>query len=820
MNNEVNFDGRRTVRRSLLAGAVSAALLVSSAAHALGLGEAEVQSFLNQPLKVRIPIIIENEGERESLRVDLAATEDFRKVGLDRAALGLSLDVELEEKDGAFTVLLSSTAPVGDPFLQILINADWSSGRLLRQYTLFLDPPLLETPSIQVRNEPPPASTRSGSTRPASTRSRPSGSSSGSRPARASISGNSYGPVGAGETLWSIASRSNPNSSQYSVNQVMLAYVRLNPEAFHQGNVNSLRRGASLAVPGTQDIAVVNAQEALRIVQQQHREWRSDFSGGGSSSGSRSNEQNNSRTASRSSNSDRASVPDGRLQLVPPDESTAPITNSAGLKAELARLEEELLTARLENKDLIQQVENLREEISRLEGSGLQDRSLAEFQNYLGEEQSAEEDQAYVDPFVNQGFDPQEEDAFGEGVATTDDPMADAGANDEAGADGLNTAQDQSSTTPMNTVVQNNTPPTIVSDQPPVSATPAQGNDSFFSPFTIALAGVGALAVALLIWTQRRGSQSGSGQGDKAKSRFSAKNLLAANKEKKAKKEKPAKKEKIAKKSGAASLADRLIEASKQQKVEPPPPPPAAEPAPPPPPVDDFSPFDEPAPPPEQEEETLASLPENDFTATPQSRDLSGNDMAEEPASLGAMAEPEPEPEEELDQGLDFVMNDEPEPAAEEDNTQDAADDLLRRLASEEEADFSEDEAKAQETESGLDFDLSGMEHLISSSGTEDDTKLAQESAEEEDPYEAVLRGMAADDEPDDVLLSGGSQDDDELMDSMAGPDEDEVEIKLDLARAYISMGDNEAASTILDEILSEGSDVQRAEARNLLKQV
>ena len=51
-------------------------------------------------------------------------------------------------------------------------------------------------------------------------------------------------------------------------------------------------------------------------------------------------------------------------------------------------------------------------------------------------------------------------------------------------------------------------------------------------------------------------------------------------------------------------------------------------------------------------------------------------------------------------------------------------------------------------------------------------------------------------------------------------PDEDEVEIKLDLARAYISMGDNEAASTILDEILSEGSDAQRAEARNLLKQV
>lgn len=815
------------MRRSLLAGAIATALLTTQQVQALGLGEAEVQSFLNQPLKVRIPIIIENEGERESLRVDLASNDDFRRVGLDRAALGLNMEVELHENGSDLTVLLSSTNPVRDPFLQVLLNADWSSGRLLRQYTLFLDPPLLEKPSIQVRNEPPPAPT--SNRRPSAAAAAAAAAGSGSGASRPQIDGNRYGPVAAGETLWSIASRSNPNSRDYSVNQVMLAYVRLNPEAFDRGNVNSLRRGASLSVPGTADIAVVNAQEALRIVQQQHREWRPGFSGGSSGSAS----SNAGGASSGGSSNRRASVPDGRLQLVPPDESTAAFTNSAGLKAELARLEEELLTAKLENRDLVQQVDNLRQQIAALDGGGVQDKGLAEFQNYLSENRDKADErgeESYVDPFVNQGFDSDSGDSSGSdsneaGLAGGSDAQGSNGqAGDNQGATADTTtatgAQADNAAATTATVTQNNTPPTITSNQPPAAAPAKREEGGFFSTLTVAILAIGVLAVGLLIWVQRRRDQQPGGkrEGDKpAKSRFSAKNMLPSRKDKKDKGED---KKSAGKKSGAASLADRLIEASKQQQgpaagaalpaagvaaaaaagtmakappsvdefdtdfgdtsyddeaydeldgVDAPPPPPPAPPppAPPPPPP--------PPPPPMEEPVEEESAEEDDF-----------------------------------EQGLDFILDDpEPEMAESEEDPTEA---LLRRMAGEED----EPEEAQQEEEDGLDFDLSGMEHLISSTGAEDDPLQAAEE-EEEDPYAAVLRGMADDDE-----ISAAMMGDDDLGDvpGLAGPDEDEVEIKLDLARAYISMGDNEAASTILDEILSEGTDVQRAEARNLLKQI
>lgn len=867
MKNKANKFECGLVRRSVLTAAMATALLGTQPVHALGLGEAEVESFLNQPLKVRIPIIVENEGERESLRVDLAAAEDFRKVGLDRAALGLNLDVELLDDDGQLSVLLSSTSAVTDPFLQVLLNADWSSGRLLRQYTLFLDPPLIEKPTIQVRNEPPPApasTSRPPPPRAAST-SRPNNRGN-ARPAaaRPSIEGQ-YGPVGAGETLWSIASRSNPNANEYSVNQVMLAYVRMNPDAFDGGNVNSMRRGASLQVPGSQDIAVVNAQEALRIVQQQHRDWRGDF---GASS--------QSANSSSSSRSNRDSSRDGRLQLVPPEESSAPITNSAGMRAELARLEEELLTAKLENRDLVEQVENLREEIARLEGDGLQDRELAQFQNYLGEEQSSEGDEAYVDPFVNNGFDASVDannpadsvagdplasnDTLAGGVDANGDVMAGDAMAEPMAADGAaGDLNDNTNAEPIgaNTVAQDNTPPTVTIDQPPVAAQPAQagGDDRIFSPLTLAIAAIGGLGVVFLLLMQRRRDR-GTSEESPAKSRFSAKDFLDKAKKLKEKKPKKEKKEKVKskKKSGAASLADRLIAAGKQQKAEDLDAPLAgaaaaaatmaaadsmAQ--------DSAAPAEErpPLPPDDTPISTLADSGLND--PSPEELSAMHGGMASEPQAMAADGSatepPPPEPkEDEIDKGLDFILDEpEPEPTVSDSappplaggasDMGDEAEELLRRLANDDgmgDLESSLEDTPAEpESESGLDFDLSGMEHLISGSAAEEAPAAAED---EEDPYAAVLRGMAADDEmerssdmaadPLAASTSSAVSDDEFDEESFAGPDEDEVEIKLDLARAYISMGDNEAASTILDEILAEGNDSQRAEARNLLKQV
>lgn len=798
------------MRRSLLAAAVAAALLTHQNVDALGLGEAEVQSFLNQPLRVRIPLTVESDDERESLRVALAAPEDFRRVGLDRAALGVVMEVDVQQNGQDLFIILTSQDSIRDPFLQILLNADWSSGRMLRQYTLFLDPPLLETPSIQVRSAPQqstPAPASVSSARPAAQRQRepaqsePASTSTSSSTARDRYEGDEYGPVESGETLWSIASRTHPESDDYTINQVMLAYVRLNPESFDRGNVNSLHRGARLRVPKSDDIAVVNAREALRMVQQQHSQWRSNNS-------NRSRGGDDFSSANDDSDIDdgnsAASIPDGRLQLVPPEESSGEISNTAGMQAELSRLEEELLTARMENADLSGQINALRNEIERLEGLGVQDRELAQFQQYLNEDDETDDgqDDAYVDPFVNDGLtdngqpaDPLDDDGFGAedsdgeiggGVDGASDGLA---AIDGVGTDAaaITTAEAGGTDRPLNNPALNTTPE---EDGSPVTLT------------MMVIAGTGALAIGFLIWLQRRrdpGKIKTKADKPAKKTGFSAKKLL---------KTRAAKKTDKPKKGG---LADRLVSANRTTQVSKPvPPPPITE-----------KPVVPPPPP-------LGSAASPPAEASPSTRDAADDKLARsEPAFFAEEDGLNPSLDQPADSGAESrppMTGDDQESAAEDEGLpfDVAAEDLLRRLADDDDEDQATesggDNDASASGDKGLEFDLSGMEHLLDGDedSASDETELLADGAtsSEEDAYQSVLR-MASEDE--DGELGAAPVDDEPLAD---GPDEDEVEIKLDLARAYISMGDNEAAGTILDEILGEGSDAQRAEARNLMKQL
>ncbi|GAB4192856.1 MAG: hypothetical protein Tsb002_22920 [Wenzhouxiangellaceae bacterium] len=775
------------MRRTFLAAAVATALLTTQNVHALGLGEADVQSFLNQPLQVRIPIVTESEDERRSLQVTLASAEDFRRVGLDRSALGSRLNVTVDDGPNGLVVKLSSDSPIRDPFLQVLLSADWSSGRMLRQYTLFLDPPLLETPSIQVQAEPETGGSARQAPAPTS-RPRPASTSGSGTRSTPSIQGDAYGPVSAGETLWSIASRTNPNASDYSINQVMLAYVRLNPEAFDRGNVNSLRRGATLRIPDADDIAVVNPQEALRMVQQQHQRWRD--SGFNFSSGSDDSGAGGGRSGSRGDDDSAAAIPDGRLQLVPPEASSGDASDVAGMQAELARLEEELLTARLENSDLADQVQELRDEIARLEDSGVQDRDLAQFEDYLGNQPAEDDagDEAYVDPFVNDGFaddgsqDEAESDAMGDDTGESADTSL-ASTDTSAQAAENNGAQ----------VPQDNTPPTVAMDTPPINPADQQSESggSWFSPLTLVIALLGGLGVFFLMWMQRRRDTQGEGT---RKSELSGKKRFG-------------RKEK-AKDKGASggSLAERLVKSKKtaaggaglagMTAAQPAPSPEVEQ--------------DEPPPPVQRNDDAVEQSRFDDAAFDAPLRDTS------ETTETTAAPAPEPETADE-DDGLDFNLGSDSDSDSGGDQDGDSAtEDLLRRLAADDDMDSQDSAASKSDAsgdeESGLDFDLSGMEHLLSDDEAGADANADAQAREEEDAYASVLRMAAEDDEAD--------TDDSGDNDSLAGPDEDEVEIKLDLARAYISMGDSDAAATILDEILSEGSEVQRAEARNLLKQI
>jgi pilus assembly protein FimV len=131
-----------------------AGILLSTNSFALGLGEIEVNSFLNQPLDAKIEVISERTGEIDDLLVTLATREAFERAGLSRprSLSELRFKVEIDEATASAVVLVTTRTAVKEPFLNFLVEADWAKGRVLREFTVLLDPPFYA-------NTPAPATT-------------------------------------------------------------------------------------------------------------------------------------------------------------------------------------------------------------------------------------------------------------------------------------------------------------------------------------------------------------------------------------------------------------------------------------------------------------------------------------------------------------------------------------------------------------------------------------------------------------------------------------------------------------------------------------
>lgn len=276
--------------KSLLIGALGTALLLApgDALRALGLGEARVGSYLGQPLDVTVRLIGADDMALDSLTIAPASAADHERLGVPSEALALGLDVTVDRRVDPPTLRIRSRRNVDDPVVQVLIDARWASGRVLREYTLFLDPPLLdlappvrrpETQPVPVEPvaEPapaPPAEVRPAPARPApEQRSEPAPTAE--PVAQARIRDDVVGPVGAGQTLWGIAAAWRPDTSM-TMNQVMLAIFERNPQAFIDGNVNRLRRGAELTMPDADAVLATSAAEAERRIRDQIQAWRQE----------------------------------------------------------------------------------------------------------------------------------------------------------------------------------------------------------------------------------------------------------------------------------------------------------------------------------------------------------------------------------------------------------------------------------------------------------------------------------------------------------------------------------------------------------------
>ncbi|WP_199792785.1 FimV/HubP family polar landmark protein [Melaminivora suipulveris] len=252
-------------------------------ANALALGRLNVQSALGEPLRAEIDLPQITPAEAESLRVAPASPEVFRAQGAEYSSAAHSVQVQIQRRpDGSMYLRLSSPRPINDPFVDLVVDANWSSGHIVRSYTLLLDPPALRRPPAAAvaaapqlpppaaRATPPAAEAPTRVEAPARARAPASAPPAPAAAAPASTSGGDV-TVRPGDTAGRIAAAHRPAGA--SLDQMLVAMMRGNPDAFIQGNVNRLRAGAVLQMPDATQAQATPAAEARRIVAAQSRDF-------------------------------------------------------------------------------------------------------------------------------------------------------------------------------------------------------------------------------------------------------------------------------------------------------------------------------------------------------------------------------------------------------------------------------------------------------------------------------------------------------------------------------------------------------------------
>ena len=298
--------------RSQMATAVAVALAILSSggvtsAEAAGLGRLTVQSALGQPLRAEVEVTSVSPDEAESLKARIASPEAFSRVGLQykEALAGVRMDVE--NRGGRYFIKVTSSRPINDPFVDLVVELSWASGTFSREYTFLLDPPTQQNANQANRSGNAPvagAATAAAATgaaasggnavrtidpatgrlvnqeRGAQGRSQAASQPTGAKQQAAQAQGgrdtSSEGgsvTVGQGETLGMIAARVRPASA--TLDQTIVAIYRNNPTAFIQNNPNLIRQGRTLNIPSEGEIAAIDSTEAGRQLRMAARDFRS-----------------------------------------------------------------------------------------------------------------------------------------------------------------------------------------------------------------------------------------------------------------------------------------------------------------------------------------------------------------------------------------------------------------------------------------------------------------------------------------------------------------------------------------------------------------
>jgi pilus assembly protein FimV len=386
------------MKRKLVPILAALALACPHGALALALGDIKVRSGLNEPLDAEIDLLSVDADQLADLRVNLASAEEFRRAGVERPYLLTRLRFEVQDRGGGKAALrVTSQQPVREPFLNFLIQLNWPKGRLVREYTVLLDPPVYAGAASSAVRAPvaqaqPAPAVPAPAVAPPPAREPPRVAERAPAPARATgATRDTYGPVAAGDTLWRIANRVRPDRS-VSPQKMMLALLRANPEAFLQDNVNALRAGQVLRIPDREAIDALTQDEAMAELRRQETAWQEHRQSAGrrarpapvgAAAAAPKPAPAAAPEATAPASPSAAPEPQTRLEIVAAgtSEGGAGGPSADGLRREMTLLQEELDGQRLQVSELrsrLAEAETLIQDLQRL--VKLKDETLAALQ--------------------------------------------------------------------------------------------------------------------------------------------------------------------------------------------------------------------------------------------------------------------------------------------------------------------------------------------------------------------------------------------------------------------------------------------------------
>lgn len=243
-------------------------------AHSAGLGKLTVISGLGEPLRAEIDLVSTTPEELSSLTAAIASQETYSIQGIERRSIHNAIQVDVvKQADGTGLLKLTTRQPVDDPFLDMLIQVDWATGRLLREYTVLLDPPgyldtqpsVVTTPASPVQMAEPISATPLNEPSATDTSEATYVESPVESPSTDEYTTQS------GDNLSKIAKEMQVEG--YNLDQMLVALYRANQDAFVGDNMNRLKVGQIIKAPSNDDLAAITEQEAAQEIRVQTSDW-------------------------------------------------------------------------------------------------------------------------------------------------------------------------------------------------------------------------------------------------------------------------------------------------------------------------------------------------------------------------------------------------------------------------------------------------------------------------------------------------------------------------------------------------------------------